>query len=247
MFIIVLSISFTLISSNLESNRATADANVVELNSLAYAGDYNDFSMSEVTGGAGGGLGLLIVLGIDYIINNMPDKPINIPTDTSNDSFKYVSDVLSDYTLNNLNASTLTKDQIEYLILTMTDLSMDQLSDDNKKSLYLGTMESLYNEIAEDNGGVAFYTSNQRYTELISEIGLDNLWLINSIIIETAIYCQWDIYLVTNPDIYYNQLTKTTIPLESGRISTYSKELWLINAINNKNWYFNGTYWKVSV
>jgi hypothetical protein len=71
--------------------------------------------------------------------------------------------------------------------------------------------------------------------------------IINAIVIETAIYNQWDIFLVTNPDLYYNQITKTTIPHQSGRISTYSKELWLINAINNKYWYYNGLYWKVTI
>lgn len=176
MFTIVLSVSFLLISSNLDSSRVTADANVVELNSLAYAGDYNDFSMSEVTGGAGG-LGLLIVIGIDYIINNIPDKPINISTDTSNDSFEYVSDVLSDHTLTNLNNSTLTDEQISSLILTMTGLSVDELNNDNNKSLYLGTLEDQYNQIAEDNSGVAFY--NESYTDLISQFGEDNMWLIN--------------------------------------------------------------------
>lgn len=240
MFLIVLSIAFTLIGSNRESNRATADANVVDLNSLAYAGDYNDFSMSEVTGGAGGGLGLLIVIGIDYIINNIPDKPIYIPTETSNDSFEYVSDVLSNHTLTNLNNSTLTEEQISSLIFTMTGLRVDELNDDNKKSLYLGTLDDQYNQIAEDNSGVAFY--NESYTDLISHFGEDNMWLINSIIIEIAIYNQWNIYLVSNPNLYYDQVTKTILS-DRG----YAKELWLINVIHNKYWYYSGRYWKVSL
>jgi|GEM_PF-4149408 hypothetical protein len=247
MLLNVLLVSFTIININQNSNRVSVDTNVIELNSLAYAGDYNDFSMSEVTGGAGGGLGLLVVIGIDYIINNLPDKPINIPSDTTNTSFEYVSDVLSTHTLANLNASTLTDEQITGLILTLTGLRIDELTDNNRKSLYLGTLEDQYNQIAQNNGGIAFYTSDSNYANLIEQFGADNLWLINAIVIETAIYNQWDIFLVTNPDLYYNQITKTTIPHQSGRISTYSKELWLINAINNKYWYYNGLYWKVTI
>ena len=95
--------------------------------------------------------------------------------------------------------------------------------------------------MAEDNNGIAFY--NENFSMLINQIGVDNMWLINSIIIEIAIYNQWNIYLVSNPNLYYDILTKTMIQPNRG----YAKELWLINAINNKYWYSSGMYWKVNV
>jgi hypothetical protein len=239
-FAIFITSTFIIVNKS-ESNNSRYE-NIVELNSLAYAGDYNDFSNSNLYGGSGsGGLGLLIIIGIDYIIENMPDKPNSNPGDSDGNTFDYVSDVLSNHTLDSLNESTLTESQISELIYSMTGLSVNELGDDNKKSLYLGTMEDNYNKVAEDNDGIAFY--NENYSTLVNQIGLDNMWIINSIIIEIAIYNQWNIYLVSNPNLYYDVATKTMIQPNRG----YAKELWLINAINNKYWYFNGTYWKVNV
>lgn len=64
LFVISISTSFIIVKK-LVSNDSKYE-NVVELNALAYAGDYNDFSNSDLYGGsAGGGLGLLIIIGID--------------------------------------------------------------------------------------------------------------------------------------------------------------------------------------
>src|SRR5690606_1134121 len=114
----------------------------------------------------------------------IPDKPNSGSSDYGNNSFSYVSNVLSGHTLDYLNESTLTESQIVEYIYSMTGLSVDELGNDKKKSLYLGTMEDNYNEVTEDNNGIAFY--NENYSTLMNQIGVDNMWLINSIIIEIA-------------------------------------------------------------
>jgi hypothetical protein len=216
------------------------NANVLYGLSLAHDGPVNDPTASErSSSSAGGGLGMLIVVDVQFIIEYTSNDINNTYPCTPYPTCAKLSNVLSPETKSRLNSSSLSESKIFDLIEAMTGLNEIQLKDNNKKSIYLGTMEDRYNSIAEKNKGVAFY--NDDYDKLIAKYGADNMWLINSIVIEYAIFFRWNIFLVSNPDLYYNRTTMTVIPPERG----YGKELFLIHAINKKNWRYIGPYWKV--
>lgn len=216
------------------------NANILYGLSLAYDGPVNEPTASErSSSSASGGLGLLILVGVQYIIKYTSNDINNAYPCTHYPSCAKLSSVLSPETKSRFNSSSLSEAEIFSLIYKMTGLKEMELKDNSKKSIYLGTMEDRYNSIAEENNGIAFY--NEGYKDLLTEIGADNMWLINSIVIEYAIFFKWNIFLVSNPDLYYNKTTMTVILPERG----YGKELFLIHAINKKNWRFIGPYWKV--
>jgi len=239
---IFLGISLSILLTKNLSNTSVIDqnANVLYGLSLAHDGPVNDPTASErSSSSAGGGLGMLIVVGVQFIFEYTSNDINNTYPCTPYPTCAKLSNVLSPETKSRLNSSSLSESKIFDLIEAMTGLNEIQLKDNNKKSIYLGTMEDRYNSIAEKNKGVAFY--NDDYDKLIAKYGADNMWLINSIVIEYAIFFRWNIFLVSNPDLYYNRTTMTVIPPERG----YGKELFLIHAINKKNWRYIGPYWKV--
>lgn len=239
---IFLGISLSILLTKNLSKTSVIDqnANILYGLSLAYDGPVNEPTASErSSGSAGGGLGMLIVFGVQFIIEYTSNDINNTYPCTPYPTCAKLSNVLSPETKSRLNSSSLSESKIFDLIKAMTGLSVIELTDNSKKSIYLGTMEDRYNSIAEENNGIAFY--NEGYKDLLTEIGADNMWLINSIVIEYAIFFKWNIFLVSNPDLYYNKTTMTVILPERG----YGKELFLIHAINKKNWRFIGPYWKV--
>lgn len=145
----------------------------------------------------------------------------------------FTNDIIKD-----MSKYGLTKAIITSLIKEFTKIDLN--TDNNNKTIYLGTTEDKYNEIAEgDENGISFHVKDDRWYELLKKYSQEGLWLVNKAFLQYVVYKKWDIILVTNPNNYYNLITRQ-------RLSTrmYARELEFLANLG-ASWHAEIIYWRV--
>lgn len=133
----------------------------------------------------------------------------------------------------------LTKVIISSLIKEFTNLDLN--SDNDDKTVYLGTWEDDYNLVAsKDKNGVSFHVDDDTWTKYVLKYSREGLWLVNKAFLNYVIYKRWEIVLVTNPYSHYNLATHTKL---NDRM--YARELELL-ANRGATWRSEGLYWRVN-
>lgn len=151
-----------------------------------------------------------------------------------------VNNAVFDNTIKNqMGRYGLTAATITSLLKEFSNVDIKKSNNENR-TVYLGVLESGYNEIASNRGGISFHVTTRRWDDLVGKYGTAGLWLVNRAFLNYVIYKRWEIVLVTNPAEHYNILLQTKL---TSRM--YASELEYLCKYNGATWHYEGPYWRI--
>lgn len=133
----------------------------------------------------------------------------------------------------------LTSATIISLIKEFSNVDINKSNNENR-TIYLGVIESGYNQIASNRGGISFHVSDNRWNALVEKYGTAGLWLVNRAFLNYVVYKRWEIVLVTNPREHYDLLLQKKL---TNRM--YASELEYLCKFKGATWHYEGPYWRI--